>query len=180
MPQSIELLKSTLDRRLIRYLLKKFSSRCSKDGKSRVEVALELFVGARNSACWSCSHIVYPIVKWTLIKGSSSLGLSEEELKKRFMDPYWRRGLANVISGIAKFGVRRPFTPGAPFLIVWNYTEMCNLRCKHCYYSAGNKPSPNELTTSEALKVVDDLADAGVTIIAFSGGEPLMLSLIHI
>ena len=57
--------------------------------------------------------------------------------------------------------------------MVWNFTQLCNLRCKHCYASAG-KPDPNELTTQEAYMALRKLVDAGVNIIAFSGGEPLM------
>ncbi|MHA1595231.1 MAG: radical SAM protein [Candidatus Baldrarchaeia archaeon] len=170
---SLEVLKSTIDRRLVRFILRKLSGRCSKDEKSRLEVALELYTGVRDKACWTCTHIVAPIVRWAVSRGGKAFGVSDEQLKERFKDVYWRRGLVNVIRGIAKFGVRKPFTPGAPFLVVWNYTQMCNLRCKHCYASAG-KPHPNELNTEEAKNVVKELADTGVTIIAFSGGEPLI------
>ena len=61
----------------------------------------------------------------------------------------------------------------APFLVVWNFTYKCNLNCKHCYSDAGTILR-EELSTSEAIKVVDQIADFGVTSLAFSGGEPLM------
>ena len=172
-PRVIELLKSMVDKPPIRAILKKFSGMCEKDGKNRLEIALELYTGVRESACWTCSHIVYPAVKRVIDSGASSFGLTPDEVKEKFKDPYWRRGLVNVVRGLAKFGVRKPFVPGAPFLVVWDYTYLCNLRCKHCYASAG-KPLPDELNTEEALDVVKQLADAGVTIIALSGGEPLM------
>ena len=116
---------------------------------------------------------MYPIVRWAVEKGSKAFGVSREKLLEKFSNAYWRRGLVNVLNGIAKFGVKKPFTPGAPFLVVWNFTQLCNLKCKHCYASAG-KPDPNELTAQEAFKALDKLVDAGVNIIAFSGGEPLM------
>ncbi len=116
---------------------------------------------------------MYPIVRWAVEKGSKAFGVSREKLLEKFSNVYWRRGLVNVLNGIAKFGVKKPFTPGAPFLVVWNFTQLCNLKCKHCYASAG-KPDPNELTTQEAFKALNELVDAGVNIIAFSGGEPLM------
>ena len=116
---------------------------------------------------------MYPIVRWAVERGSKAFGVSREKLLEKFSNVYWRRGLVNVLNGIAKFGVKKPFTPGAPFLVVWNFTQLCNLKCKHCYASAG-KPHPNELTTQEAFKALDKLVDAGVNIIAFSGGEPLM------
>ncbi len=157
----------------MRYFLRKFSSKCSKDGKSRIEIALELFTGQRSSACWTCAHIVNPIVTRAIKKGGSAFSVDESKLREKFENVYWRRGLANVLQGIARYGVKKPFTPAAPFLVVWNFTQLCNLRCKHCYASAGNT-APDELTPDEALKVAGKLADAGVNIIAFSGGEPLM------
>ena len=59
----------------------------------------------------------------------------------------------------------------APFLIVWNFTNMCNFRCKHCYQRAG-KPLPDELSLKEKLMLVDQLDKAGVAAIALSGREP--------
>ncbi len=59
-------------------------------------------------------------------------------------------------------------------VVVWNVTKKCNLKCIHCYASAGNKALDDELTTEEGLKVLDDLADFGVPVVLFSGGEPLV------
>jgi pseudo-rSAM protein/SPASM domain protein len=59
-------------------------------------------------------------------------------------------------------------------IVVWNSTKACNLRCVHCYYTARAEPAPNELSTVEAKGFIDDLADFGVPVLLFSGGEPLM------
>jgi sulfatase maturation enzyme AslB (radical SAM superfamily) len=59
-------------------------------------------------------------------------------------------------------------------VVVWNVTRTCNLRCIHCYAEAENVEYPGELSTEQALAVVDDLADFGVPVILFSGGEPLL------
>ncbi|RLI78746.1 radical SAM/SPASM domain-containing protein [Archaeoglobales archaeon] len=108
-----------------------------------------------------------------LIKESAKkFGIDEELLKKGLKDPYYRRGLANVIKGIAEFGVTMPQKLHAPFLVVWNFTYRCNLRCKHCYANAGKER--DELSLDEKLDVVDQLDDAGVVAISFSGGEPLL------
>ena len=69
-------------------------------------------------------------------------------------------------------GIKKPISLYAPFLIVWDFTHKCNLQCKHCYSNSG-AIREEELTTKQALAVVDQLADAGVTALAFSGGEPL-------
>ena len=102
-----------------------------------------------------------------------TFGLDELKVEEKFENFYWRKSLVSVLQGISKFDVRRSFVPGVPFPVVWNFTQQCNLRCKHCYASAGSS-GLDELNTNEALKVVDKLADAGVTILAFSGGEPLI------
>lgn len=48
----------------------------------------------------------------------------------------------------------------APRVLSWNLTSRCNLKCAHCYLSAGDR-APRELTTQEALSVVDQAAQAG-------------------
>lgn len=59
-------------------------------------------------------------------------------------------------------------------VVVWNITRVCNLHCMHCYARAVEKSREKELTTKEAMEVIDDLAAFGVPVILFSGGEPLM------
>jgi len=62
----------------------------------------------------------------------------------------------------------------APSIVVWNVCQHCDLRCPHCYVSAGTRPSSSDLDTADAHRVIDDLADHGVKVIIFSGGEPLL------
>lgn len=59
-------------------------------------------------------------------------------------------------------------------VVVWNITRRCNLKCVHCYAHAKDIPFDNELSTSEGKDLIDDLADFGVPVILFSGGEPLV------
>ena len=33
-----------------------------------------------------------------------------------------------------------------PYMVVWNFTNMCNLMCKHCYQDAKEIGTPDELT----------------------------------
>jgi len=58
-------------------------------------------------------------------------------------------------------------------IVVWNITSHCNLKCVHCYNDSGANTKSNESTTSEAVEVLDDLADYGIPSVLFSGGEPL-------
>ena len=57
-------------------------------------------------------------------------------------------------------------------VVVWNITSACNLRCVHCYASAGK--ATGELTTREGLELIAQLKDYGSPVILFSGGEPLI------
>ena len=57
-----------------------------------------------------------------------------------------------------------------PHIAVWELTLQCNLHCLHCGSSAG-QPRPNELTTTEALNLIHDLADLDFKGIALMGGE---------
>ncbi len=64
-----------------------------------------------------------------------------------------------------------------PFLIAWNLTKRCNLRCAHCYLSAGERDagSVDELTTEECYRVLDQMAEVNRgAIIVLTGGEPLL------
>src|SRR5699024_9674435 len=59
-------------------------------------------------------------------------------------------------------------------VVVWNLTKQCNLYCSHCYAAADTETADGELTTEEGKRVLDDLADYGVPVVLFSGGEPLV------
>lgn len=59
-------------------------------------------------------------------------------------------------------------------VVVWNVTRVCNLKCIHCYAHAVERSHEKELTKEQALALIDDLAEFGVPVILFSGGEPLM------
>ena len=57
---------------------------------------------------------------------------------------------------------------------MWNRTRQCNLYCEHCYAGADLDAAPGELTTAEGTRMLDGLADYGVPVVSFSGGEPMV------
>ena len=59
-------------------------------------------------------------------------------------------------------------------VVVWNMTRRCNLKCVHCYAKSEDISYDNELTHEQSLAMIDDLADFGVPVLLFSGGEPLV------
>lgn len=70
--------------------------------------------------------------------------------------------------------VPSPSGPHHRPVVVWNVTRRCNLLCAHCYTASTSSPGPHELTSAEALAVVQDLASFQVPVVLFSGGEPLL------
>lgn len=70
----------------------------------------------------------------------------------------------------------RTSPPGSnrPPVVIWNLLRRCNLTCKHCYATSADSVFRDELDTSAALTVIDDLHDAGVKVLILSGGEPLL------
>jgi len=64
-----------------------------------------------------------------------------------------------------------------PFIVSWNLTRLCNLRCGHCYVDAVQRRSEatDELGTGEALDVLGQIAElAPGAMLVLTGGEPLM------
>jgi MoaA/NifB/PqqE/SkfB family radical SAM enzyme len=65
----------------------------------------------------------------------------------------------------------------APLRIYWEITRACDLACRHCRAEARPDPDPAELTTKQALTLLDDLLgfapfDA-LPRLVFTGGDPL-------
>ncbi len=63
----------------------------------------------------------------------------------------------------------------APIRIYWELTNACNLRCKHCHNASG-KPLEEELSTEEAIKVLQGMKRDNIFDVRFSGGEPTQRS----
>ena len=73
-------------------------------------------------------------------------------------------------------GLRRPDLSKQPILVFWEVTKACLLECKHCRAEAITKPLPGELNTSEALSLIEQVAefDSPKPILVLTGGDPLM------
>jgi len=157
---------------LTRVVFRLANMQCPKHGQKFIEYALDDYIGKKRGTCVTCDWFA-KMVSLALRKGEAAFGVKQDWLEKICSDIHYRRGLIDVLGGIGRFGVARPFTPISPFLVVWNYTNACNLQCIHCYQRA-DRPLPDELSTQERKAVIDELSEAGVVSIAFSGGEPLM------
>lgn len=63
---------------------------------------------------------------------------------------------------------------GPPDHLYIELTDRCNLRCKHCYLSAG-AGGKNTLDIGLVKTILSDFAAMGGYSVAFSGGEPLLV-----
>ncbi|MEX0891962.1 MAG: TIGR04053 family radical SAM/SPASM domain-containing protein, partial [Gemmatimonadota bacterium] len=61
----------------------------------------------------------------------------------------------------------------APFLVIWETTQSCDLACKHCRADAVTDRHPLELTTDQARRMMDDVRRFGRPLFVLTGGDPL-------
>src|SRR3989304_5015330 len=62
----------------------------------------------------------------------------------------------------------------SPFTIAWELTRACAFACRHCRAEAQPKRNPNELTTQEAFRLIDQIKEFGDPILVITGGDPMM------
>lgn len=62
-----------------------------------------------------------------------------------------------------------------PLRVYWELTRACDLACRHCRAEAQPSRGADELTTTECVDVLRDLAAAGAPFphVIFTGGDPL-------
>lgn len=72
-----------------------------------------------------------------------------------------------------RYAAGKPADNNRP-IVVWNVTKRCNLGCIHCYIDSRSNSDGGELTTVEAKRMIDGLAEFGAPALLFSGGEPLL------
>ena len=62
-----------------------------------------------------------------------------------------------------------------PFIVFWEVTRACALKCLHCRAKAEPKAHPLELKTDECKTVIDSLSDFDMKpMLIMSGGDPFM------
>jgi len=163
---------------VLRSIIERVDVDCEQDG-SLLMNSLKGFFGENIELCRNCESLNSKLASPLLGISSRLLRVDKKFMKDRFLDQEygnaWFKGFALMVKGIKKYGIRIPFVPAGPVEVVWNFTYLCNLKCKHCYEDAGfHRP---ELTTEEACMAIDELSDiagVGLPALSFSGGEPLI------
>ncbi|WP_457602296.1 radical SAM protein [Nitratifractor sp.] len=78
--------------------------------------------------------------------------------------------LSNLIDSVT---AGRPERALDGSIAIWNFTNRCNLACRHCY-SYADPNSEDFLSTEFILDSIPELIKAGIRFVIFSGGEPLI------
>ncbi|MGD0091717.1 MAG: TIGR04053 family radical SAM/SPASM domain-containing protein [Planctomycetota bacterium] len=59
-----------------------------------------------------------------------------------------------------------------PYLVVWECTRACMLACRHCRAASQPRRHPQELTTEEGRRFIEQVARAKPGIFIITGGDP--------
>lgn len=60
-----------------------------------------------------------------------------------------------------------------PRIVMWELTRACQLHCVHCRAKAQTRRAPDELTTDQAKRVIDQITEMDHPLLVFTGGDPL-------
>jgi AdoMet-dependent heme synthase len=61
-----------------------------------------------------------------------------------------------------------------PFIVIWEVTRACALKCLHCRAEAQYRRDPRELTFEEGKHLIDEIAMMDSPLLVFTGGDPFM------
>jgi radical SAM protein len=61
-----------------------------------------------------------------------------------------------------------------PFIVIWEVTRACQLKCVHCRADAQLTPDPRELTHEEGINLIDQIYEMDNPMLVFSGGDCMM------
>ncbi|HWR37520.1 MAG TPA: TIGR04053 family radical SAM/SPASM domain-containing protein [Clostridia bacterium] len=60
-----------------------------------------------------------------------------------------------------------------PFIVIWETTQACDLACLHCRACAQPLRNALELSTVEAKRLIDEIAEMQAPVFVMTGGDPL-------
>ncbi|NPA47369.1 MAG: radical SAM/SPASM domain-containing protein, partial [Thermococci archaeon] len=165
--KSLAAIRFIFGNRLVRMLLRPTLKKYRINGRELPALYWALSVYAGESI--NCPMIIRfqaDLIKILMKLGARAMKTTDEAIKENLLEnPHIRRGIWVVLEGIARYGITVPQRLPSPFLIVWNFTNMCNFRCLHCYQRA-DRPLSFELSLEEKLNLVEQLDKAGVAGVA--------------
>jgi len=143
-----------------------YSKQCSVCGMTRIEAVLHNF--NEKISCPECrKHLAFGSILFKTFM--VYMKIDRSELSNLSSDIEAMTSINAFFRSIGKQG-QRAIEIGIPIYAVFDITHRCNLSCLHCYSSEQRE----ELTTTEVYHVLDKLSTAGIGMIDFGGGEPLL------
>lgn len=61
-----------------------------------------------------------------------------------------------------------------PFIVIWEVTRACQLKCVHCRADAQLTPDPRELSHEEGINLIDQIYEMDNPMLVFSGGDCML------
>lgn len=61
-----------------------------------------------------------------------------------------------------------------PFIVIWEVTRACQLKCVHCRADAQLTPDPRELTHEEGINLINQIYEMDNPMLVFTGGDCMM------
>jgi radical SAM protein len=61
-----------------------------------------------------------------------------------------------------------------PFIVIWEVTRACQLKCVHCRADAQLTADPRELTFKEGIHLIDQIYEMDNPMLVFTGGDCMM------
>jgi AdoMet-dependent heme synthase len=61
----------------------------------------------------------------------------------------------------------------APFIVIWELTQACDLACVHCRASAQPYRHPDELSFKDGENLIDQICEFGSPLLVLTGGDPI-------
>ena len=162
-------LEDWLDKRYVQRLLGYVSQKRSS-GKTMIEEIIESYADPR-------APLSHRLKYWLFhrfidrMKGSVTAETFRQRVGRHASTIH---GLVITARSVAEFGLTLPQRFSAPLFCVWNFTNRCNLSCRHCYQDSGHQALADELTLDEKLDLVDQMGEQYMPMIAFAGGEPTL------
>ena len=60
-----------------------------------------------------------------------------------------------------------------PYIVIWEMTQACALKCVHCRAEAIDRRSAQELSTDQAFSLLEEIRLFGNPLVVLTGGDPL-------
>ena len=133
----------------------------------------KIFIGnTMNKECIFITKECYQI-----LNNAMKEDLSEKQLVNSFQTEKERQYIKDLMEILMQKRMIGEFNYSELFKdnlkITWAFTDKCNLRCKHCANSSGERKRGKELEKEELLSIADKICALHPKSICLTGGEPL-------